>query len=255
MALNNNDQVSVRNYLLGHLGDEEQQKIEERLMLEDDLFEELEISKGELIEEYRAGELSQKEREWFERHFLGSAEGKQRYTFSEAMDLVATRNKPEPESLSWFRRLQNILGASPWVISTATAGVILITVGIIFSIRSPQPQGSLAVTLTNSALTRSNTGATKYTRVALKPDVGEVRLTLPLPAGATPGVDYRVELDNRSERKNLKPSAHDANSVSVVIPAAQLPPGPYALILFAVQADKTEQAIPGHYFFNVERED
>ncbi len=254
MALNNDDQANVRKYLLGHLGDEEQQTIEERLMLEDDLFEELEISKGELIEEYSAGELSSKERDWFESHFLASAEGKQRHTFASAMDRIASK-KPAKESSSWFQRLKTFLSASPWVISTATAGAVLLTVGIIVWTRSTQPQGSLAVTLANSALTRSTNGA-KYTRVALKPDVGEVRLTLPLPAGVAPGVDYRVELDNRSsERKTLKPAAHDPNSVSVVIPAEQLPPGFYALILFAIQADGSERAIPGNYFFTVERED
>ena len=50
MALTNHDQAKIRQYLLGHLSDEEQQEIEGRLMTEDDLFEELEISKGELIE-------------------------------------------------------------------------------------------------------------------------------------------------------------------------------------------------------------
>ena len=58
MALNDQDQARIRDYLLGHLSDEEQEKIETRLMTEDDLFEELEISKTELVEEYRAGELA-----------------------------------------------------------------------------------------------------------------------------------------------------------------------------------------------------
>ena len=72
MALNNHDEARIRDYLLGHLSDEEQEKIEERLMTEDDLFEELEISKGELIEEYRAGELSRNDHEWFAEHYLAS---------------------------------------------------------------------------------------------------------------------------------------------------------------------------------------
>ena len=66
MALNNNDQARIREYLLGRLSDEEQEKIEEQLMVNDDLFEELEISKCELIEEYSAGELSQTDRESLE---------------------------------------------------------------------------------------------------------------------------------------------------------------------------------------------
>ena len=42
MALSDHDQVQIREYLLGKLTDDEQEKIEERLMVEDDLFEELE---------------------------------------------------------------------------------------------------------------------------------------------------------------------------------------------------------------------
>jgi hypothetical protein len=55
MALSTHDQTKIREYLLGHLNDQEQEQIEERLIVDDDLFQELEISKGELIEEYCAG--------------------------------------------------------------------------------------------------------------------------------------------------------------------------------------------------------
>ena len=81
MSLNNSDQQEIRRYLLGQLEDEEQQKIEDRLMTENDLFEELEISKGEIVEEYCAGELTTKERDWLEQHFLASPEGQRRRTF------------------------------------------------------------------------------------------------------------------------------------------------------------------------------
>src|SRR5215217_1053773 len=96
MALSNHDQARIRQYLLGHLSDEEQQRLEERLMTEDDLFEELEISKGELIEEYCARELTQGEHQWFERHYLASAEGKQRYTFALALNCLKPPI-PEPQ--------------------------------------------------------------------------------------------------------------------------------------------------------------
>ena len=252
MAFNNHDQASIRAYLLGRLSDGEQQKIEERLMLEDDLFEELEISKGELVEEYHAGELNQKEREWLERHFLASPEGKQRYTFALALGRLEPP-KPPPQPLGWFQRLQIFLRTSTWQIPATTAAVALIAIAIIIITR-PQRQ-TFAITISNSALTRSTSGV-QYAQVPLKSDVGEVRLTLMLPQGATPGVSYRAELNNRrDEPKSLKPSAHDANSVLVVIPAEELPPGPYALSLFAIQADGGEEAVPGSYFFTVERED
>lgn len=254
MAFNNHDQASIRAYLLGHLNDAEEQKIEERLMLEDDLFEEFEISKGELIEEYRAGELNKKERTWLEHHFLASPEGKQRYTFALALQHLEPP-KPLPQSPGWFQRLQTFLRTSTWGIPATTAAAVSVAIVIFIATRPPSQTAYAAFTLSNSALTRS-TSDVNYAQVRLKPDVGEVRLTLPLPQGATRGVNYRAELDNRhDELKSLHPSAHDTNSVLVVIPARELPPGQYALSLFAIQADTSEQPIPGHYFFIVERED
>src|SRR6185503_15298262 len=122
MVLGNSDQTTVRGYLLGHLNDVEQEQIEQRLMVEDDLFEELEISKGELIEEYRAGELAAQEKEWFEQHFLTSSEGRQRYTLAVALGQMelqpATQLQPVRPTL--FERLTAIFKQPRWAIATVT---------------------------------------------------------------------------------------------------------------------------------------
>src|SRR6185369_635446 len=91
MVLNNIDQARIRDYLLGRLSDEEEEKLEERLMVDDELFEELEISKGEIVEEYSAGELSQSDRQSFEERYLASPEGRERFTFSVALDRLGQR--------------------------------------------------------------------------------------------------------------------------------------------------------------------
>ena len=96
MALTNHDQSNIRKYLLGKLSDLEQQKTDARLMVDDDLFQELEISKGELIEEYSAGELRQQEHEWFGNHYLATGEGSKRLLFAAALHAVA-RRQPTPE--------------------------------------------------------------------------------------------------------------------------------------------------------------
>src|SRR5215207_1058496 len=108
MALSDHDQAHVRQYLLGSLSDVDQERIEERLMVEDDLFEELEISKGELIEEYRAGELSKKDRTWLEHHFLASPEGRQRQAFAagiECLERLPVHVKPAPQRLTFGEKL------------------------------------------------------------------------------------------------------------------------------------------------------
>jgi hypothetical protein len=246
MALSHHDQARIREYLLGHLSDEEQQKIEERLMTEDDLFEELEISKGELIEEYRAGELSSSEHDWFEHHYLASPEGRQRHTFSIALSCIQ-RPISQPQRPGLLERLESFLKIQRWAVATATSAVLIAVIGVAWYISRPRP--SFAITLNTSAINRS-LNAPRYTQIRLKPDVEEVRISLRLPEPASAGTNYRIELDNRQETTALKPSTQDASSVLVVIPSKQLPPGLYSLILFTTKSGSPEQRV-GDYFFEV----
>ena len=250
MALSNQDQARIRDYLLGHLSSEEQQKIEERLMVEDELFEEFEISKDELIEEYRAGELNRNEILWFENHYLASHEGRQRHTLAVALKCLKPPT-PQPKRLSWFEQLVSFFKQKPWAWATVTPVVLAaIAVSLIFPHIYGPKQTTLAITLESSAFNRAPSDP-KYRRIQLTPDVGEVKIELMLPDSVTPGANYRVELDNRSAKtKPLNVSANSTRSVFVVIPAAELPQGLYALKLFAINSNGAEQRV-GDYFFEI----
>ena len=251
MASTDHDQLRIRDYLLGHLSDEEQQKIEERLMIEDELFDELEVSKGELIEEYCANELGQSERQWFKENYLSSDEGRQRHAFTLALD-SCKRSTPAPQPVSWFERLRALLKSPPWIISIATStALVAIVAGLVFYRPTTQYTSptSYAFTL-HSTLGRRSTGEA-YTKVPLNPEVGALRITLQLPEGITPGNSYRMELDDRREITNLKETSHDAGSVLAVIPTASLREGIYSLRLYAIKADGTEQIVPGEYRFEL----
>src|SRR5919205_2530088 len=126
MALNDNDQTRIREFLLGRLSDDEQQKLEERLLVEDDLFQELEISKGELVEEYCANELSQEENRWLEQNFLSSPEGKERYSLALTLSHLQQPPSPPPHRLSFFERLQNLFKQHTWMMATAGAAAVVI---------------------------------------------------------------------------------------------------------------------------------
>jgi hypothetical protein len=247
MSPSDHDQTRVREYLLGHLTEEEQQKIEERFMVEDNLFEELEISKGELIEEYRAGELDRKEHRWFEEHYLASSEGRQRYTFTVALGCLK-QPSPMPRRLTLFERFQSFITSHRWALATVASAVLIAVV--IVAVQLSRPGNSLAITLNNSVVNRSSSES-KYRRIPLKSDIGELRISLLLPELTVRGMSYRVDLDNRGRVESLTPTAHDANSVSVVIPASQLSPGLYSLKLVAIDADGTERRIMGDYFFEI----
>jgi len=250
MTLSNNDQIRVRDYLLGHLSDDEQEKIEERLMTDDEFFEELEISKDELVEEYRSGELAQNDRQWFVSHYLASPEGRLDYTFASALDCV---EKPIPVSTpsSFLEQLSSIFRAPRWKFAAVGLSALAVIVVAGLLLRSG-PQKSLALTLTSTA-TRRSASDTKVQTVTINPDVRELRISLTLPEAASAPTNYRAELDDRRQTKDVSVTGHDAGSVQVVIPASQLPAGYYALRLYATKTDGKEQRIPGDYYFIVER--
>ena len=69
------DRDLLRRYLLGELTEEEQRApVEEGLLIDDDCFEEFELVKEDLIEQYVNDELTNAERESFEQHFLTTPE-------------------------------------------------------------------------------------------------------------------------------------------------------------------------------------
>src|SRR5215204_7384299 len=71
MTLHPEDWITIRDLLLGKLaGKDQREKVEERLLTDDEYFEGLEIVKDELIDHYVVGALTNAERERFEQHFL-----------------------------------------------------------------------------------------------------------------------------------------------------------------------------------------
>jgi hypothetical protein len=248
LALNDHDEARIRDYLLGHLNEEEQEKIEGRLMTEDDLFDELEVSKGELIEEYCAGELSRNEHKWFEQHYLASKDGRRTHAVAVALNSV-TCPIPAPRKLTWLDRLKDFLNAHRWAVAAAASAALLIILATPFIFRRT-PSTSYAFAL-HSTVSQRSSGDARYFKVPLSADIGELRITLQLPQGVTRGTDYRVELDDRGATKSLKAASHDANSVVVAIPAASLREDLYALRLYAVKTDGTEQLVPGEYLFEL----
>ncbi len=254
MALSSSDQEKIRRYLLGQLNSEEQQKIEDRLMTENDLFEELEISKDEIIEEYCAGELTTNERDWLEQHFLASPDGKLRRTFALAL---RPGKPPYPKRVTLFEgiqtRLTDLWRSQPAVIAIASVAVVLLVGGIVLRATIGTSQSNartfLTLTLTNSSAVRAE--ETEPTaKVSLPLNVDELRIALVLPESSPSASSYRVEAVDGINTLSIAGS--DSNSVSVIIPAAQLRRGQYALRLYAIRSNGTEERITGNYFFMVE---
>ncbi|HEY2961389.1 MAG TPA: zf-HC2 domain-containing protein [Pyrinomonadaceae bacterium] len=270
MALSNHDQTQIREYLLGKLNEEEQQRIEERLMVEDELFDEFEASKDELIEDYCDGELSQNERQWLEEHFLVSNDGRQRRAFALAMKCfhvpVAQVNEaPRP---TWFQRFKSLFrtepaavinGSSvalvqPWTLVLLTSVVLVALIGLLVGTRTFSRGGGITFTGPTLASNVIKRGAENSLpkKVKLPRNAASLKLRLLLPKDATPATRYEAELDDRINTKQSEVVEFDNEAVSVVIPADQIPRGEYSLKLTAIDAAGARHAIPGEYLFNTE---
>ena len=249
MALSNHDEANIRDYLLGKLGDEDQQKIEERLMAEDELFEEFEVSKGELVEEYVAGELPQKEHEWFRTHFLASPEGRQRQAFVLAMEKLQDPAPRVVRKQSWCDRFRSLLNNRSWTVGlAATAAAALI---LWIAIPGGPKETFSGPTLAGTVLTRGE--GTQPTRVKVPSTAAKLRLRLSIPSNSIPATRYRAELDDRLNVRTVDVVDQNAEGVLVEIPTDLIPPGEYSLQLIAIKADGSEEKLPRYYQFNVER--
>jgi hypothetical protein len=250
MTFGNHDQETVRQYLLGKSTDDQQAKIEERLLTDDDFFDEFEMAKDELVEDYIGERLTQEERSWFEQNFLASPEGKQRQAFARALNHYVL-NHPQPqkkpglsERLSAFWNSQSVLLRAASALAT-----IIVVAGIFWISFRPVPTTFASLILTNTAATRSS--GFDVPRITLKEDALRVRLMLPSPAAQ--GARYRADLSaDNGETKVTEVEGQDHESVSVVIPARQLTLGHSVLTLSIISPDGRPQRIPGNYQFIVE---
>ena len=101
-----NEEMTLRAYLLGELEDNEQLKLEERLLSDGDFFELLQIVEEELIEAYMRERLSDHERRKFETYFSAAPQRKRKLRTAKALDdYLKSQPYPALERLGFWRRL------------------------------------------------------------------------------------------------------------------------------------------------------
>lgn len=250
MARNYDDQSLIRRYLLNQLTGEAQRQIEQRLLTGDGFFEELEIAEDELIDGYLSEKLSEDERERFEQYFLATPERQQKVRFSRSFSRYINApqgpKETQPATSAFWSINHRALAAA------ATVAVIVIVAGILFFSRQRTPPTFATYTLIPSNTTRGE-DQQKKTRVKLPLNVEVLRLRLELPVTADPATTYRVVLlDEHRQQQTLSPVGQDSRSVTAEIAAAQLSLGQYALKVYVVRSDRTEQPLTDSYFLTVE---
>ena len=284
MALSNHDQMQIRQYLLGKLSLEEEQKIEERLVVEDELFDEFEISKDEVIEEYCAGELSQSERLYLEQNLLATAEGRERHVFALTMEcfqrppgvgspvedpkrVAEPQRQPLEDPRPLPLRTEQPLSlherqrprATPWfmqprTLALAASVVIVALVGVLVLPKLFSRGGGEEFTgpLLASNITNRGVEGALPAKIKLAPKVATLKLPLSVPKGFPTGTKFQAKLDDRVSTKPVDVVDFKDDVVSVTIPADLLPRGEYSVELSATTPDGVAHPLPGAYFFNIE---
>jgi hypothetical protein len=249
-------------YLLGELPEEVSEQLEDECFARQSWPDEIRICEEDLIDAYLRDELTQERRQRFEQHYLNTEARQERVVMAAALlrhvderhDASTTNFAVEPAEPTWTERIRAFWNSQSWPLrAVASLGIIAILAGTLWLsfFRTPAPKTFATITLAHSINNRAEGVQAGKVILPLKADA--LRISLMLPERLPAPVRYRVELENESgATRPPEIAAQDAQSVSVVIPAAQLSRGQYALKLFAIKTDGTEQRIPGSYFFTVE---
>ena len=126
-----NDEVLLRRYFLGDLPQEERVRLEDRHLVDVELFEELLAAENDLIDAYVRGELTEAQRQQFEMEYLKSPGRRERVDFARALSQVPVSAKETVSARkhSVWRNLQAALSVQQripqWVLATAIVVIVL----------------------------------------------------------------------------------------------------------------------------------
>jgi hypothetical protein len=277
VELDQNEQETIRRYLLGQAPLEDSSKVEERLLTDGEFYQELLIVEDELIDQYLSGELSEPDRKSFEPHFLLPPERQQKLRFARSLkkyvssvgtaqprQSIATNESSEAatavaEPLLKKRQFFSFLPSGNPIVSYALAAAILLIVGgaswVVFkNWRTPVPRepGKVLAVVLTPGLTRDN-GEIK--KIALPPGTDTVELQLQI-ASADQYQSYRALLQTTEgvEKHTADDLKATTIGTSVVVPlqltAGLLTRGDYYVKLSGLTPSGEYEDV-GRYSFRV----
>ncbi len=89
----------LRKFLLGELNETEKSALEERIFLDDTLFDELRAAEDELISAYVQGELPRRQRRRFQKYFLALPSSREKLAFVQTLHRAVENETPKAASL------------------------------------------------------------------------------------------------------------------------------------------------------------
>jgi hypothetical protein len=228
-------------YLLEELTEQESERFEEQCFAQDEWPAELDAAEQELIDAYLRNELTADRKRRFMDRYLTTDARKARVLAAQSFHATLCPPQPKPRWREWLREIwQRRL-----VPQTAIA-ILVLAVGIgIFWPRSYGPQTFTPIELAMSTSDRATGDQPTIVSLPLNTDALKIHLKLSQPSAVSAG--YRVQWETvNGPLRELKVESHDAQSVVVSIPAAELKPGKYILNL------SNGNDVIGDYLFTAE---
>jgi hypothetical protein len=253
------EKIEVRNYLLGQLQENDEERLELRLLTDPAFGEEFDTVVDEITDQYVGNQFQGEERKRVEQYFLRSAERQNKVRFAcellrQAAEGGEVENVPVPAEMGWWERARLFWNAQALSVRFATIfATFVILAGLAMLLvptrNTPAPvYASIALKISNS----ERSVGSDVVSVKPPPGAAGIRIELALPDEAQQARRYRVNVTGEQGSRDVPVAEQNARSVVVIVPAADVPPGSYTIRLFGLNAGGSEQRVRGSYFFNVE---
>jgi hypothetical protein len=134
MSRQSNEEVLMRNYLLGVIDEAQQEQVEERLLSDDGFAERLSTAQDNLIDDYVFGALSESERESFDQNFILTDERRKKMLLAQTIEIYVDEHQglqapqlneshlPSP----WWRNPVQLLQSYRTWLALSAIGLLLV---------------------------------------------------------------------------------------------------------------------------------
>jgi hypothetical protein len=248
---------TIKSYLLGSLEESSKTQLEEQLLNDAKLFEELEITEDELVDQYVAGRLSGDDKARFESHFLVTPDRVRKTQFGrtfrrylEVNDTadVPDATRPKFKNLFALWRVQRPLMAFALVVVAVALAVAVYWA--IFHKEGASPHRTQVITLASGTV--RSTGQ-PFVRETIPADTSTIELRLVVPE--IRHRSYKADISSETTKitdLNTSQTLDQNGEKSVVfsVAANRLPPDDYQVKLSGMN-DAGETEVIDHYAFGI----
>jgi hypothetical protein len=244
---------TLRNLLLHRLSAEQSERLEERLLLEEQLADQLEAEETDLLDDFARGRLSAEDAARVERYLLASADASRRVAFARALSRIRDPEFPQVAKRSFSSRLR-----TPAVALGAAACLLVIGFTVLHlwqKQNADRARAGASTTVAAPAIGPQNSSQGKKTlpfaivlladkerggqppRFAIPSDIQQVEIQCEIPAGSDHAEYHLILSDASGNAVTVGKNLHPGESSGIVyvestMDAARLGPGQFSVSVF-----------------------